>query len=103
MQTGMVQPSRSSIHCWFSLGSMCARYTASGGAAKCLVITTYRSPSVLSVILLIVFFPFDSLIASLPELHRAFRSFWLKLFATWQDTDRSLPRRVLPAGRAVSC
>src|SRR5437868_3376270 len=53
MQTGIVQPSGPSSHFWISAGSVCARYTASGTAAKRLVTTTWRSPSVFSVILLI--------------------------------------------------
>src|SRR5204863_9321357 len=47
------QPSGPSSHFWISAGSVCARYTASGAAAKRLVTTTWRSPSVFSVILLI--------------------------------------------------
>src|SRR5437660_5302692 len=53
MQTGIVQPSGPSSHFWISAGSVCARYTASGAAAKRLVTTTWRSPSIFSVILLI--------------------------------------------------
>ena len=49
----MVQPSGPSIHFCTSAGSVCARYTASGGAAKCLVTRTCLSPSVFRVILLI--------------------------------------------------
>src|SRR6267378_1269026 len=55
MHTGIVQPSGPSIHFWTSFGSVWARYTASGGAAKRLVTTTWVSPSVCNVILLIVF------------------------------------------------
>ena len=54
MQTGMVQPSGPSIHFCTSSGSVWARYTASGGAAKRRVTTTCRSPSVFSVNLLMV-------------------------------------------------
>src|SRR5438128_3262716 len=52
MQTGIVQPSGPSSHFWISAGSVCARYTASGGATKRLVTTTWRSPSVFNVNLL---------------------------------------------------
>src|SRR5215218_10331035 len=62
MQTGMVQPSGPSSHFCTSSGSVCARYTASGGAAKRRVTTTCRSPSVFSVNLLMVYL-------SLPGIH----------------------------------
>src|SRR5580700_9508286 len=55
MQTGIVQPSGPSSHFWISFGSVCARYTASGGAANRLVTITWVSPSVFSINLLIDF------------------------------------------------
>src|ERR1700744_6085011 len=55
MHTGIVQPSGPSIHCCTIFGSVCARYTDLGGAEKRLVTTTWVSPSVLSLSLLIVF------------------------------------------------
>jgi hypothetical protein len=39
MQTGIVEPPGPRNHFWINFGSVCARYTASGGAAKRLVIT----------------------------------------------------------------
>src|ERR1017187_4044346 len=59
MQTGIVQPSGPSNHFWISFGSVCARYTVSGGAANRLVTTMWVSPSVFSVILVIVFIVFS--------------------------------------------
>src|ERR1700678_4102994 len=56
MHTGIVHPFGPSSHFWINFGSVWARYTASGGAVKCLVTINWVSPSVLSVILLIVFF-----------------------------------------------
>src|SRR3954471_11100907 len=55
MQPGMVQPSGPSNHFCTSSGSVCARYTASGGAAKRRVTTTWVSPSVFSVNLLMIY------------------------------------------------
>src|SRR5437868_3198559 len=55
MQTGIVQPSGPSSHFCTSAGSVCARYTASGAAAKRRVTTTWVSPSVFSVNLLMIY------------------------------------------------
>src|SRR5579872_5732910 len=54
MQTGIVQPSGPSNHVWISFGSVWARYTRCGAAAKRLVTITWVSPSVRNVIWLIV-------------------------------------------------
>src|SRR5580700_5188129 len=83
MQTGMVQPSGPSNHCWSNFGSVWARYTASGGAAKRLVTTTYVSPSVVSVNLFIVFL-LVPVVPCGPEPRRAGRSFSRALSAAWQ-------------------
>src|SRR5215470_16451760 len=104
MQTGMVQPSGPRHHFWISFGSVCARYTASGGAAKRLVTTMYRSPSVFSVSLLVllvvvfIVFPFYLLISCRKEFRPVFRSFLPGLFAAWPAIDRSPPCRFLPDG-----
>src|SRR4029077_9173848 len=94
MQTGIVQPSGPSSHFWINFGSVWARYTASGGAVKCLVTINWASPSVFSVILLIVFFLscfFPSLFfPSPPELRRAGRSLSQGLFAALQAIGPSL-------------
>src|SRR5580698_3552698 len=101
MQTGIVQPSGPSNHFWIIFGSVWARYTASGGAAKRLVTIMSVSPSVFSVILVIgfllslllffqpsffssLFFPFRR------ERRRAGRSFSPVLFAACQAIDPSL-------------
>src|ERR1700726_1409314 len=102
MQTGIVQPSGPSNHCWTNVGSVCARYTASGGAAKRLVTTTCVSPSVLRVILLIVFLLF-CLIPWRLELDPTGRSFFPGLFAASQAISPSLPRRPSRAGGGASC
>src|SRR5215475_5583219 len=85
MQTGMVQPSGPSIHFWTIFGSVWARYTASGGAAKRLVTITWVSPSVFSVSLLIEFLP-SYVVSWRPELHPAGRSFSPWLCAAWPAT-----------------
>src|SRR6266850_2425887 len=97
MQIGIVHPSGPSIHFWISFGSVCARYTASGGAANRLVTTTYLSPSVLSVILAIVF-SLLSLVSSPQGRRPACRSFSPKPPATCQATGRSPQHRPLPVG-----
>src|SRR5579863_7439530 len=94
MQTGIVQPSGPSNHFWINFGSVWARYTASGGAVKCLVTINWVSPSVFSVILLIVFFLswfFSSLVfPSPPERRRAGRSLSQGLFAALPAIGPSL-------------
>src|SRR5580704_16762917 len=94
MQTGIVQPSGPSNHFWINFGSVCARYTASGGAAKRLVTIMCVSPSVLSVILLIAFL-LSCVVLSWPELRRAGRSFSRGRFATWQAIGPALQYRPL--------
>src|SRR5579872_1662250 len=101
MQTGIVQPSGPSNHFWINFGSVWARYTASGGEAKCLVTITWVSPSVFSVILLIVFFlscvfPFP------PELRPAGRSLSQELFAAWRAIGPSLQCPILRADEDAS-
>src|ERR1700730_14478743 len=97
MHTGIVQPSGPSSHFWINFGSVWARYTASGGAVKRLVTINWVSPSVFSVILLIVFFfswVFLSLVfPSPPERRRAGRSLSPGLCAAWQAIDPSLQYR----------
>src|SRR5882762_11802267 len=83
----MVHPSGPSNHFWISFGSVCARYTASGGAANRLVTTTHLSPSVLSVILLIGF-SFLSLGSCLQGPRRACRSFCSELPSAWKAKGR---------------
>src|ERR1700678_1493599 len=94
MHTGIVHPFGPSSHFWINFGSVWARYTASGGAVKCLVTINWVSPSVLSVILLIVFFLywfFSSLVfPSPPELRRGGCSLSPGRFAAWQAIGPSL-------------
>src|ERR1700692_3254247 len=75
MQTGIVQPSGPSSHFWINFGSVWAQYTVSGGGAKRLVTTTWVSPSVFSVSLLIVFLLVSSAVPCWPEPRPAGRSF----------------------------
>src|SRR5882724_10640676 len=108
MQTGIVQPSGPSIHFWTKLGSMWARYTASGGAAKRLVTTRCVSPSVFSVSLLIVsllfcLVPFFRLVPWWPEPRPAGRSFSAGLCAAWRAIGPSLQYRSLRDDEDVSC
>src|SRR5712672_805049 len=93
MQTGIVQPSGPSIHFCSSFGSVWARYTASGGAAKRLVTTTWVSPSVCSVILLIVFLLF-SVFPRWREPRPAGHSFSPAPFAAWPAIGPLLRRRL---------
>src|SRR4029077_8917949 len=103
MQTGIVQPSGPSNHFWINFGSVCARYTAPGGAAKRLVTMMCVSPSVLRVILLIGFLLFSCVVLSGPDLRRAGRSFSRELFATWQAIGPALQYRPWPDGGGASC
>src|SRR4029077_16035728 len=89
MHTGIVHPSGPSNHFWINFGSVWARYTASGGAAKRLVTTMWVSPSVFSVILLIVFF-LSRVFPFRLELRPAGRSFSPGLFAASQAIGPSL-------------
>src|SRR5271154_140392 len=89
MQTGIVHPSGPSSHFCINSGSVCARYTASGGAAKRLVTITCLSPSVVNVILLIAFF-LSSVCRYRPELHPACRSSSQVQCVAFQATDPSL-------------
>src|SRR5580704_13598879 len=98
--TGMVQPSGPSNHFWSSFGSVCARYTASGGAAKRRVTTTCVSPSVFSVILLIVFLLFS--FPSRPTLRPTGRNFSPELCGAWQATGPWLQYRRLRDAEAAS-
>src|SRR5437588_3978936 len=102
MQTGIVQPSGPSNHFWINFGSVCARYTASGGAAKRLVTTTCVSPSVFSVILLIAF-PLFCASPSWPEPRPAGRSFSRALFAAFEAIGPSLQYRPLRDDEGASC
>src|SRR5580700_10483059 len=94
MHTGIVHPSGPSSHFWINFGSVWARYTASGGAVKCLVTINWVSPSVFSVILLIVFFlscVCSSLVfPSPPELRRDGRSLSQGRFSALQAIGPSL-------------
>src|SRR5690348_13217892 len=105
MQTGIVQPSGPSIHCLIIFGSMCARYTASGGAAKRLVTITCVSLSVFNVSLLIAYslssnvslliaFFLSSVVPLRPELDPAGRNFFRGPFAALPTTDRWLQCRL---------
>src|SRR5271156_2922233 len=89
MQTGIVQPSGPSNHFWINLGSVWARYTASGGAAKRRVTITWVSPSVFSVILFIASL-LSCVFPSPPEPGPAGRSLLPGLFAAWRAIDPSL-------------
>src|SRR5262249_40825962 len=102
MHTGIVQPSGPSIHCWMIFGSVWARYTAFGGAAKRRVTTTKLSPSVFKVILLIAV-PFPFLVSYLPELCPAFRSFSPGRFAASPAIDRWFQSRAWRAGTDALC
>src|SRR5579863_2201647 len=105
MQTGIVQPSGPSNHFWINFGSVWARYTASGGAAKRLVTITWVSPSVFSVILLIAFFLsfFLSWFSpSQPELRPAGRSLPQGRFAALRAIDPSLQYPLLRADEGAS-
>src|ERR1700740_2403545 len=102
MQTGIVQPSGPSNHFWINFGSVWARYTASGDAAKRLVTTTWVSPSVLRVILLIAFLLF-SLAPWRPELDPTGRSFFADLFAASPAIGPWLQCRPSPGGEGASC
>src|ERR1700724_3457914 len=101
MQTGIVQPSGPSNHFWINFGSVCARYTASGGAAKRLVTIMCVSPSVLSVILVIAFL-LSCVGLSWPELRRAGRSFSRGFFAAWQAIGPALQYPPLRGGGGAS-
>src|ERR1700758_4660563 len=115
MHTGMVQPSGPSIHFWINSGSVWARYTASGDAANRLVTTTWVSPSVFSVSLLIVFLLLFSssvvpglIVPSLiapgrREGHPAGRSLLRELFVTWPATGPLPQCRAWRGGAAASC
>src|SRR5947209_4066706 len=92
MQTGIVHPSGPSSHFCTNFGSVCARYTASGGAAKCLVTTTCVSPSVFSLSLLIVLLLF-SVVPSWPEPGPAGCSFSRGLCAASRATGPWLQYR----------
>src|ERR1700746_1862835 len=102
MQTGMVQPSGPSNHFWTNLGSVWARYTASGGAAKRLVTTMCVSPSVFNVTLLIFFLLF-SVFPCWPELRRAGRSFSPALFEALPGISPLRPYRPLRDDGGASC
>src|ERR1700735_227906 len=93
LQTGIVQPSGPSSHFWISFGSVCARYTASGGAEKRLVTIMCVSPSVFSVSSLIVYLLFS--VPSRLELRPAGRSFSPALCAALQATGPWLQYRPL--------
>src|SRR5271170_2949343 len=100
MQTGIVQPSGPSSHFWMIAGSVWARYTASGGAAKRLVTTMCVSPSVVSVNLLIEILPswvvswfVSSVVGWRPEPCQADRSFCRGPFAAFQAIGPSLQYR----------
>src|SRR5208337_882476 len=95
MQTGIVHPSGPNNHFWISFGSVWARYTASGGAAKRLVTITWVSPSVFNVILLIAFLLF-CVFPCRPELRPAGSSFSPVLFAAWRATGPSRQSRLSP-------
>src|ERR1700722_18311591 len=103
MHTGIVQPSGPSNHCWINFGSVWARYTASGGAAKRLVTIMCVSPSVFSVILLIVFLL--SCFCSFPrrEPRPAGRSCSQGLFAAGQAIGPSLRSPPLRDGEDALC
>src|SRR5580692_11491148 len=101
MQTGIAHPSGPSSHFWISFGSVWARYTASGAAAKCLVTITWVSPSVFSVILLIALFP-SFVFPSRQELRPAGRSFSQGLFAAWPAIGPSLQYPLLPDDEGAS-
>src|SRR5580658_2471108 len=102
MQTGMLQPSGPSNHFWINFGSVWARYTASGGAAKRLVTIKWVSPSVVSVSLLIIFF-LSSLFRSRPELRPAGRSFFQALHEALQAIGPSLQYRSLQDDEGALC
>src|SRR5580700_9976479 len=102
MQTGMLQPSGPSSHFWINFGSVWARYTASGGAAKRLVTIRCLSPSVLNVILLITFL-LISVFRFRPGLHPACRSSSPVRCAALPTTGASLQYRSLRDGEGVSC
>src|SRR5580693_5596707 len=86
-------------HFWISFGSVWARYTASGGAANRRVTTTWVSPSVLRVNLLLIVlllslhsaFPYE------PELRRAGRSCSPRHPAAWQAIGPAHRYRLSPA------
>src|SRR5271165_785350 len=98
----MVQPSGPNNHFWIRSGSVCARYTASGGAANRLVTTTYRSPSVFNVNLLIVFHLLF-LVSSQQGPCLTCRNFSLKPPAAWQAIGRLPQHPPAPAGTDASC
>src|ERR1700733_9954472 len=89
MHTGIVHPSGPSNHFWINFGSVWARYTASGGAVKRLVTISWVSPSLFSVILLIVFY-LSCVFPYRPGLVPAGRSLLQGLFAALQATGPSL-------------
>src|SRR5581483_3773611 len=96
MHTGMVQPSGPSIHCRTSSESVWAQYTAAGGALKRLVTTTYLSPSVFRLNLLISSpLLFSSSDPWRPEPHRAARNFSPEPGAALSASDPL--RRFLPS------
>src|ERR1700728_3992618 len=101
MQTGIVQPSGPSNHFWINFGSVWARYTASGGAAKRLVTITWVSASVFSVILLIAF-SLSCVFPSRPELRPAARSLSPGLFAALRAIGPSLQCPLLRADEGAS-
>src|ERR1700722_2096439 len=102
MHTGIVQPSGPSIHFWTRFGSVWARYTASGGAAKRLVTTMWVSPSVCSVILFIVFLLFFVFPCS-REPRPAGHSFSPAPFAAWPAIGPLRRRRLWRVGEGASC
>src|SRR5271157_2610789 len=102
MQTGIVQPSGPSNHFCTNSGSVWARYTASGGAAKRLVTTTCVSPSVFSVNLLIVFLLFFSSVPCWSEPRPAGRNFSPALFAALPAIGPSLQYQLLRDGGGAS-
>src|SRR5271165_2081228 len=122
MHTGMVQPAGPSSHFWIIFGSVCARYTASGGAAKRRVTTMCVSPSVLSVIFVVIVIlfivssslylvpflclvsflcPFLCLIPWRPELHPAGRNSFPELRGAWPATGPSRQCRPWPIGEGA--
>src|SRR5438270_129310 len=88
-QTAIIQPSGTNNHACSNFGSVCARYTAYGGATKRLVTITCVSASVLRVILLIAFL-LSCVVRWWPELRRAGRSFSRGLFAASQAIGPAL-------------
>src|SRR5437870_10828821 len=96
----MVQPSGPSNQFWSNFGSVWAWYTTSGGAAKRLVTTTWVSPSVFSVNLLIVFLLF-SVVPCWPEPRLAGRSFSPALLEHCQPSVHRFDTALCDATRAL--